>query len=128
MTGQVKEEILTRMGELGAHVRNGEIHFEPTLLKISEFFAEPHVFRYYGIDGSPEAWELGPDTLAFTLCQVPVCYELSERASITVERRDGGLAEFDRSFLAPDVSSGIFRREDVIRRLRVRIPRDRIHP
>jgi hypothetical protein len=128
MTGQVKEEILTRMGELGAHVRNGEIHFEPTLLKKSEFFGVPHVFRYYGIDGSPEEWPLGPDTLAFTFCQVPVCYELADRASITVEGRDGGREEFHQSFLAKDISSAIFRREGVIRRLRVRLPRELFIP
>ena len=124
MTGQVKEEILTRMGELGAHVRNGEIHFEPTLLKKSEFITVPHVFRYYGIDGSPVEWPLGPDTLAFTFCQVPVCYELSDRSSITVEKRDGGREEFHHGFLDAGASSGIFRRENTIHRLRVRIPRD----
>jgi hypothetical protein len=128
MTGQVKEEILTRMGELGVHVRNGEIHFEPTLLKKAEFFQQPHDFRHYGIDGASEVWQLGPDTLAFTLCQVPVCYELADHSSITVELKDGGCAEFERSFLAPDASSSIFRRENIIRRLRVRIPRDRFLP
>ena len=125
MTGQVKEEILTRMGELGVHVRNGEIHFEPSLLKKSEFFAGPHAFEYFQIDGSADTWELGPETLAFTLCQVPVCYELSDDASITVERHDGGSEKFHQSFLAAGHSSSLFRREDVIRRLRVAIPRDR---
>lgn len=124
MTGQVKEEILTRMGELGVHVRNGEIHFEPRLLKMSEFFTEPHVFEYFGIDGSAHTWEIGSETLAFTLCQVPVCYELATETSITVEMRDGGSEEFHRSFLAAGLSSSLFRREDVIRRLRVKIPRE----
>ncbi len=32
MTGQVKEEILTRWGELGLRVRAGRIHFDPVLL------------------------------------------------------------------------------------------------
>ena len=128
MTGQVKEEILTRMGELGVHVRNGEIHFEPVLLKKSEFFTAPHVFKYYETDGSPATWELGPDTLAFTLCQVPVCYELADRPSITVEMRGGTNLEYPQSFLAADLSLRIFRRENSIRRLLVRIPRDRFFP
>jgi hypothetical protein len=124
MTGQVKEEILTRMGELGAQVRNGEIHFEPALLKKSEFFGVPHVFKYHDIDGASAEWPLGPDTLAFTFCQVPVCYELSDRVSITVEKQDGGSVELHQSFLAKDISSAIFRREGVVRRLRVRLPRE----
>jgi hypothetical protein len=128
MTGQVKEEILTRMGELGVYVRNGEIHFEPTLLKKSEFFTRPHVFEHFAIDGAADAWELGADTLAFTLCQVPVCYELSDHASITVEDHGGAIEEFHQSFLAAGPSSSLFKREDVIRRLRVKIPRDRFFP
>ncbi len=36
MTGQVKEEILTRWGELGLRVRDGRIHFDPVLLDESE--------------------------------------------------------------------------------------------
>ncbi|MEZ4646669.1 MAG: hypothetical protein R3E31_28750 [Chloroflexota bacterium] len=33
MTGQVKEEILTRWGELGVFVQDGVLHFAPTLLR-----------------------------------------------------------------------------------------------
>jgi len=36
MTGQVKEEILTRWGELGLRVRNGRVHFDPVLLDEAE--------------------------------------------------------------------------------------------
>jgi hypothetical protein len=59
---------------------------------------------------------------------VPVCYELSDHASITVENHDGGSEEFHQSFLATGPSSSLFKREDVIRRLRVKIPRDRFFP
>ena len=128
MTGQVKEEILTRMGELGVQIRNGEIHFEPALLKMTEFIGVPHVFDYYDTDGSPVIWELGPDTLAFTLCQVPVCYELANEALITVEMRDGSCEEYPQSFLPAGPSSSLFRREGRIRRLRVKIPPDRFFP
>ena len=36
MTGSVKEEILTRLGELGVEVKAGRLPFEPTLLAASE--------------------------------------------------------------------------------------------
>jgi hypothetical protein len=59
---------------------------------------------------------------------VPVCYELADQASITVEMRDGTSVEYPQSFLAADLSLRLFGREDVIRRLRVKIPRDRFFP
>ena len=36
MTGQVKEEILTRWGELGLRMRGGRVHFNPVLLDAAE--------------------------------------------------------------------------------------------
>ena len=36
MTGQVKEEILTRWGELGLRMRDGRVHFDPVLLDPDE--------------------------------------------------------------------------------------------
>jgi hypothetical protein len=36
MTGQVKEEILTRWGELGLRVKGGRVHFDPVLLDAAE--------------------------------------------------------------------------------------------
>jgi hypothetical protein len=36
MTGQVKEEILTRWGELGLRVKRGRVHFDPILLDEAE--------------------------------------------------------------------------------------------
>ena len=36
MTGQVKEEILTRWGELGLRMRAGRVHFNPVLLDAAE--------------------------------------------------------------------------------------------
>lgn len=40
MTGQVKEEILTRWGELGLRVRDGLVHFDPVLLDGAELPAD----------------------------------------------------------------------------------------
>lgn len=126
MTGQVKEEILTRMGELGVRVRGGRIHFEPVLLARSEFFGAPHDFRYDTPEGAREVWSLGAGTLAFTLFQTPVCYELAREASITVERAGGGVARYRGSMLPEDESAGMIRRIGSIRRLRVAVPEDRV--
>ena len=38
MTGQVKEDILSRFGELGVRVSDGTLGFDPTILHVNEFF------------------------------------------------------------------------------------------
>jgi hypothetical protein len=72
MTGQVKEEVLTRWGELGVDIINGCASFNPKILKKSEFFEN--------------------GTLQFTWCNTPVEYKLTNDSSaITINgtRREG---------------------------------------
>ncbi len=45
MTGQVKEEILTRFGELGVRVEAGAVRFAPVLLHAREFLDDPGRLR-----------------------------------------------------------------------------------
>lgn len=89
MTGQVKEEILTRWGELGVKIEGGRLTIEPKLLSSGEFHREAHRFDYVAVDGSEEYWEMPPQSLGFTYCQVPVCCVLADTASVEVERADG---------------------------------------
>ena len=77
MTGEVKEEILTRMGELGVRVRDGRLQFRPRLLRKSEFLRSKAVFEAIDVGGDRISIPLAPGTLAFTYCQVPVVYHLS---------------------------------------------------
>ncbi len=51
MTGQVKEEILTRFAELGVRVHDGAVRFDPCLLRACEFIDEPQPFRFLDVDG-----------------------------------------------------------------------------
>jgi len=64
MTGQVKEEILTRWGELGISVEKGIAAFNPHILQKSEFSDE--------------------GTLSFTWCGTPVVYVLGNENKIAV--------------------------------------------
>ncbi len=60
MTGQVKEEILTRWGELGLRVRGGKVHFDPVLLDESEVAdGQTLSFTYAHL---PCRWRRGPAT------------------------------------------------------------------
>ncbi|MCP4995197.1 MAG: hypothetical protein GY934_15675, partial [Gammaproteobacteria bacterium] len=69
MTGQVKEEILTRLGELGVTVKQGELHFNPTLLRPDDFLHESGHFNYIDVQGNWQTRSLPANSLGFTLCQ-----------------------------------------------------------
>jgi len=84
MTGQVKEDILTRMAELGVRVKDGAIHFDMSLLNLSEFLTEPTIFRYIDVNGEWCEFPLPEKSLAFTICQVPVVYRLSNKNTIMI--------------------------------------------
>ena len=55
MTGQVKEEILTRFGELGVRVREGVVGFDPVLLRRDEFLVEPGIYEFFDLAGRPQS-------------------------------------------------------------------------
>lgn len=89
MTGQVKEEILTRFGELGIQVKQGKVCFAPRLLRKQEFTQSVRPFRYLDIHDQWQEIALPTNSLAFTWCQVPIVYELTDNpAKLTVEFSD----------------------------------------
>jgi len=121
MTGQVKEEILTRLGELGVTVEQGCIRFRPELLDREEFGAADQ-FEFVDVDGRERCLPVPAGGLAFTFCQVPVFYEPAAEASIVVARRDGGEEVVAGDTLPAPASREIFGRTGVIARLTVRLP------
>jgi hypothetical protein len=110
MTGQVKEEILARRGELGVRVRDGRIRFWPLLLRASELLARPAQLELPAADGSRRAIPLEAGTLAFTLCEVPVVYRRRPEAAIAVVGRDGGVRRTPGDRLDPATSAAVFGR------------------
>ncbi|RME97213.1 MAG: hypothetical protein D6772_10745, partial [Bacteroidetes bacterium] len=104
MTGQVKEDILSRIGELGVKVEEGKIHFSPTLLRRSEFLQSPATYTYVTLDGQTTELALATGSLAFTHCQVPVVYQLAELARIEVEFTDGRQVSFEGQALDQSTS------------------------
>ncbi len=122
MTGQVKEEILTRMGELGVRIEHGRVRFHPILLQPEEFFNEPNAFEFVELQGCMQTWQLGAGTLAFTAFQVPVCYQLGRATTILLEYSDGKTSLVDGDLLPPVESRHLFERDGFIRSIIVTIP------
>jgi hypothetical protein len=123
MTGQVKEEVLARRGELGARVRAGEIHFTPLLLRRRELHGAPASFHCVHPDGTPAGVHLPPRSCAFTFCQIPVVYRFDAVApSISVHRRGHPPERVHGSSLGRRTSAQIFARESDIDHLVVAFP------
>jgi hypothetical protein len=123
MTGQVKEEILTRFGELGVGVDDGVACFRPVMLRREEFREEAGAFCYHDVEGKAARIDVPADALAFTWCQVPVVYVLSAGpASIRVTDRDGLTAEHAGDSLDAATSRALFERSGRIARIDVAVP------
>lgn len=122
MTGQVKEEMITRLGELGVKVDGGTIQFAPRLLDRSEFAAAPSRFNYIDVSGAPAAVNLPADALAFTFCQVPVVLRIdSTEPRIVVARRDHQHEVIAGDRLDAEASAAIFSRSGEIVRIEVSV-------
>ncbi|MCL2604375.1 MAG: hypothetical protein FWD90_07845 [Defluviitaleaceae bacterium] len=119
MTGQVKEDILTRLAELGVMAEGGVLTFGPSMLKPSEFFKEPTVFRYINAANESAELPLPADSLAFTVCQVPVVYRLAPREKITVYSNGQPVYESDTLALDKTQSHALFIRDGSIDRIEI---------
>jgi len=117
MTGQVKEETITRQGELGVLVRKGRISFRPLLLRKSEFLQQESVFATFDVRAEPIEIPLQPGTLAFTYCQVPVVYHLAEEPRIVLTLLDGSTLAAASDSLSRDSSAAIFQRAGAVARI-----------
>ena len=119
MTGQVKEEVLTRFAELGVRVHDGCVSIRPALLRTREFSADASSFCYLDVDNSWQTVDLSPSSLAFTWCQVPFVYRLGDEktAGVEVELNDGSRKPFSEFTLPGDVSSDLFARNGRVRKI-----------
>ena len=124
MTGQVKEEILTRFGELGLQIAGGQVRFAPRLLRKSEVLTAPKAFTHVNVGGEWLATELQAGQLAYTYCQVLVVYTVADQDSVSISVTDktGSASAVAGGCLSPEQSKCIFNRDGSISRVDVTIP------
>jgi hypothetical protein len=115
MTGQVKEDIISRFGELGVEVIGGCLHIRPCLLQEAEFITAPASFRYIDTQGMVKQMPVPAGALAFTFCQVPFCYlRGTGQQSIEITRADGSRKNIQGHSLDQTFSAELFGREGKI--------------
>ena len=125
MTGQVKEEIITRWAELGLFARDGEIRFDPVLLREDEFLTRPEAFEYVDAMGDRRTLQLVQGTLAFTRSQTPFVLHLATDERVVVRFADGTETELPDHRLGPELSREIFMRTGKVSRVDVFVDLDR---
>ncbi|MGL6295125.1 MAG: hypothetical protein ACRC3K_01835 [Plesiomonas sp.] len=127
MTGQVKEEVITRWGELGLQVKDGQLHIKPTLLREREFITHSSAFHYYDLAANAAVLPMEANSLAFTWCGVPFIYQLSDTAEPVVTVFDlQGEKVMPMSALDIATSQALFARNGQIQRIELRLPRQNL--
>jgi hypothetical protein len=119
MTGQVKEDLLCRFGELGVRVSSGQLHFDRALMHREEFLTEAAAFDYVDVKQHWQTIELTADSLAYTVCQVPVVHKRGDKTEIEVKMADGRTERIEGLVLNQALSSEIFRRSHEVTQLTV---------
>ena len=123
MTGQVKEEIITRMGELGCFVDDGKIIFNPILLKKSEFLKKKRKFTFFNFINEKVNMNLQKKQLGFTYSKVPVIYHLSEEDwSIKIYFINGEVQNIIGNKLNKNISAEIFHRNNKVKQILLQCP------
>lgn len=93
LTGQVKEDFISRLVELGVRIKNGCLGFDPFLSTEND--------------------------VSFTLCTVPVTIHKDGKNSILMERSNGETVEVEGLVLDQSLSEEIFGRTGAIEKLQV---------
>jgi len=120
MTGQVKEDILAHWGELGVYMKDGLLHFNPSLLREEEFLSEPGAFSLVHLDGEMASIPYPENSLVFTYCQVPVIYVKGNESKITVETMSG-VNQFDQLHLSKEMTNQLTARSGEIVKIIVHV-------
>ncbi len=128
MTGQVKEGVLIRWGELGVRIDGGQVRFQPVLLDEAEFLTERRRWSAINNPDGPDGpddrhgW-LEPGSLGFTFCGTPIVYHLdTDRAWSRTLFSSGGTVEGGPE-LDRDTSRALFARRGELVRIDVGVER-----
>jgi hypothetical protein len=122
MTGQVKEEVLLRLRELGLGVEDGCIMVRPTALFGDEWTVDVSPFRYRDVNQQVRSIDLPAGSFAFTFGQVPVVYRRAERFDVIAHLADGSAVICPQGRLDAELSASVFRRQGVVTVLTADIP------
>jgi hypothetical protein len=123
MTGQVKEDILSRFGELGITMEKGQLAFKPYLLRKNEFFSKAKTVTYVNLHQEPKSVEVPENSMCFTICQVPVIYTVSDKNQIELTLTNHSTQTVNGLEVPLDMSKSVFKRKGEVDHIRVFVDR-----
>ena len=81
-------------------------------------------FNYVGLDNTKSSISLEPGTLAFTYCQVPIVYHISDQEKINLTYNDGSSSTLESTRIDLVNSNKIFQRSGEVSRIDVYIKKE----
>jgi hypothetical protein len=114
MTGQVKEDIISRWAELGVEVKDGKISFDPWFINPDEWLNDADSFEYLNVRNDWKTVDIEANQLVFTYCQVPVVYRKADKNRIEIRSENGSIEIMEGNELPVETSSRIFDRDGSI--------------
>jgi hypothetical protein len=121
MTGQVKEDILCRFGELGITIQDGQLHFQPSLLKQDEFLTTSKEYHFVNIDGQSQTITAPAQSLCFSYCQVSIVYQIADESKIMITRSDQSTETMDGTTMDVATSATLFKRTGEVSQITVHL-------
>ena len=107
-------------------IQSGRIVFKPYLLHKSEFLQTTVHASFVLLDGSSKSLPLQKNSLAFTVCQVPVTYTLSNSNRIEVLYANGTSEVLETLALSKEISKQIFQRTNAVAEISVFLTEDHL--
>ncbi len=126
MTGQVKEDILSRIGELGVFAKDGKLHLEPQILRREEFLSEEKTVNYFDVKGEKQSLKVPQNALFFTKCQVPIIYEIADFEGIEIFEGEQSSRKYAQSFLDREDAEQIFKRNGKISLVKIKVKKEKL--
>jgi len=119
MTGQVKEDIISRFGEMGAVVKDGQLQFSGAMVSRDEFLTQPGRVAFCDLTGEMQWFDVATGSLAFTICQTPVILHAGGAPAIDIVMADGTKTQIQGLVLDAETSAAVFERRGTVQRLEV---------
>jgi hypothetical protein len=123
MTGQVKEDVICRMRELGVSYRNGTIRFTPSMISCEGFLQHECNIDFRNVHGEKHEISLAQGSLGFSICQTPVIYRLTDRNELTICKSDGSIETSSTLELSASDSNSVFSRDGSVQLIHVELNR-----
>ena len=126
MTGQVKEELITRRMELGVSFQEGTIQFNPRLLAAEEWLPSPTVWSLPNEHSGRTELTLDADSLGFQCWGIPVVYRRVDGPANIHLISNEGTHTVEGHIIDEDTSANICSHHSPYIRIDVDVPHDRV--